>query len=90
MRANGVTAILVAIDGKARGAIGIADPVKETTPAALAALKAAGIRVIMLTGDNRITAKAVAAKLGSRLVQSQKAMAAARLTAERKFLASLS
>ena len=64
LRADGVTAILVAVDGKARGVIGIADPVKETTPAALAALKAAGIRVIMLTGDNRITAQAVATKLG--------------------------
>ena len=64
MRADGVTAILVAVDGKAQGVVGIADPVKESTPAALAALKAAGIRVIMLTGDNQITAQAVATKLG--------------------------
>ena len=92
MRANGVTAILVAIDGKARGAIGIADPVKETTPAALAALKAAGIRVIMLTGDNRITAKAVAAKLGisdleADVLPDQKSAVVTRLRAEGRVVA---
>jgi len=64
LRASGATAIYVAIDGQAAGAIGIADPVKPTTPAALAALKASGLRVIMLTGDNRITAEAVGRGLG--------------------------
>ncbi len=92
MRANGVTAILVAIDGKARGAIGIADPIKETTPAALAALKAAGIRVIMLTGDNRITAEAVAAKLGisdleADVLPDQKSAVVTRLRAEGRVVA---
>ncbi|WP_353226672.1 heavy metal translocating P-type ATPase [Novosphingobium sp.] len=63
-RHEGATAILVAVDGKAAGVIAIADPVKESTPGALAALKAEGIRVIMVTGDNRVTAQAVARKLG--------------------------
>jgi P-type Cu+ transporter len=64
MRREGATAIFVAIDGKAAGIIAIADPIKATTPAAITALKAAGIRVVMLTGDNATTAKAVAQKLG--------------------------
>ena len=63
-RHEGATAILVAIDGKAAGVIAVADPVKASTMDALAALKAKGIRVIMLTGDNRTTAEAVARKLG--------------------------
>jgi heavy metal translocating P-type ATPase len=63
-RQDGATAIFVAIDGKAAGTIAIADPIKTTSQAAVAALKAAGIRIVMLTGDNATTAKAVAAKLG--------------------------
>jgi Cu+-exporting ATPase len=64
LRVDGVTAIFVGVDGRAAGVIGIADPVKATTPQALAALKEAGLRIIMLTGDNRKTAEAVARKLG--------------------------
>ncbi|MFN4240991.1 MAG: heavy metal translocating P-type ATPase [Erythrobacter cryptus] len=64
LRAEGATAIFLGIDGRAAGAIGIADPVKQTTPAALKALAEAGIHVIMLTGDNRITAEAIARRLG--------------------------
>jgi Cu+-exporting ATPase len=64
LRRDGATVIFAAIDGKAAGAVGVADPVKPTTPAALQALRAAGVRVVMLTGDNRTTAEAVAAKLG--------------------------
>ena len=64
VRKDGATAIFIAIDGKAAGIIGIADPIKATSAAAVTALKAAGIRVVMLTGDNATTAKAVAAKLG--------------------------
>ena len=64
LRKDGATAIFVGIDGRAAGVIGIADPVKATTPEALAALKKAGVRVIMLTGDNRTTAEAVARRLG--------------------------
>ncbi|MEO9169054.1 MAG: HAD-IC family P-type ATPase, partial [Aestuariivirga sp.] len=64
LRREGATAIFVGIDGKAAAVIGIADPIKTTTPQALAALRARNIRVVMLTGDNRITAEAVAKKLG--------------------------
>jgi Cu+-exporting ATPase len=64
LRREGATAIFVAIDGRPAGIIAIADPIKTTTPAALAGLRADGIRIIMLTGDNRTTAQAVAAKLG--------------------------
>jgi len=64
LRQDGATVINVAVDGKLAGVIAIADPVKASTPAALSALAAAGIKVIMLTGDNRTTAKAVANRLG--------------------------
>ncbi len=64
LRSEGATAIFLGVDGKIAGAIGIADPVKETTPAALLALAEAGIHVIMLTGDNRVTAEAIARRLG--------------------------
>jgi P-type Cu+ transporter len=63
LRQDAITAIFVAVDGRAAGVIGIADPVKATTAQALADLRAAGIRVIMLTGDNRATAQAVARAL---------------------------
>jgi len=64
LRKDGATAIFVAIDGKAAGIIAIADPIKATTPMAIKTLQEAGLRVVMLTGDNRTTAQAVAAKLG--------------------------
>ena len=65
-RRDGATAVLFAVDGKAAGSIAIADQVKLSTPDALTALAAAGIKVVMLTGDNRTTAAAVAARLGIR------------------------
>jgi heavy metal translocating P-type ATPase len=71
MRRDGATAIYVAIDGKAAGLMAIADPVKVTTPAAIAALKEAGIRVVMLTGDNKTTADAVARQLGIPEVEAE-------------------
>ncbi|MCC7253815.1 MAG: heavy metal translocating P-type ATPase [Hyphomicrobium sp.] len=64
LRRDGATVIYVAVDGRAAGVIAIADPVKPTTPAAIAALKEAGIRIVMLTGDQRTTAEAVARRLG--------------------------
>ncbi len=64
LRRDGATAMFVAIDGKPAGIIAVADPIKPTTPAALKHLKADGVRIVMLTGDNRTTAQAVAAKLG--------------------------
>ena len=71
LRREGATAIFVAIDGKAAGILAIADPIKATTPAAISALKEAGIRVVMLTGDNATTAKAVAQKLGITDVEAE-------------------
>ena len=64
LRRDGATAICVAIDGKAKGVIAIADPIKATTPSAIAALRSDGIRIVMLTGDQKQTASAVARKLG--------------------------
>ena len=64
LRASGATALFVGVDGKAGGIIAIADPVKPTTRAALDSLRADGIHVVMLTGDNRVTAEAVARQLG--------------------------
>jgi P-type Cu+ transporter len=64
LRQDGATAIFLAVDGKAAGIIAIADPVKPTTITALRALTDAGVRVVMLTGDNRTTAAAVARRLG--------------------------
>lgn len=64
LRGDGATAVYVAIDGKAAGIIAVADPIKATTPSAVLKLKDSGVHVVMLTGDNATTAKAVAAKLG--------------------------
>src|SRR3984885_5652233 len=63
-RRDGATAMFIAVDGRPAGIIAVADPVKATTPAALASLRADGVRIVMLTGDNRTTAQAVADKLG--------------------------
>jgi Cu+-exporting ATPase len=71
LRQEGATAVFVAIDGTPAGVIAIADPVKPTTPAAVAALKAEGIRIVMLTGDNATTAGAVAARLGISEVEAE-------------------
>jgi Cu+-exporting ATPase len=64
LRQEGATALYVAVDDKPAGIIAVADPIKATTMAALDALRGEGIRIVMLTGDNRTTAQAVAAKLG--------------------------
>ena len=71
LSSEGATAIFIAIDGRMAGVAGIADPIKATTPGALAALKAEGIRVVMLTGDNAATAKAVAKRLGITEVEAE-------------------
>ncbi len=63
-RRAGATVVFVALDGRAEGTIAIADPIKASTPDALKALREEGVRVVMLTGDNRTTAEAVAARLG--------------------------
>ena len=64
LRQDGATVIFIAIDGSAAGVLAISDPIKPTTPSAVAALKGAGVRLLMLTGDNVTTARAVASKLG--------------------------
>ena len=92
LRRDGATGIFMGIDGKVAGAFAIADAVKETTPAALSALKAEGIRVVMLTGDNRTTAEAVARRLGIESVEAevlpdQKSAVVERLKREGKVVA---
>ena len=64
LRGEGATALYLAVDGKPGGVIAVADPIKPTTHEALRTLRAAGVRIVMLTGDNRRTAEAVARKLG--------------------------
>ncbi|MGH6800827.1 MAG: HAD-IC family P-type ATPase, partial [Methylocella sp.] len=64
LRKGGATVIFVGLDGKAAGLLAIADPVKETALDAIKALRDEGVRVVMLTGDNKTTAEAVARKLG--------------------------
>jgi len=71
LRQDGASVIFVAIGNQLGGAIAIADAVKDTTPEALKALKAEGIRIVMLTGDNRLTAEAVARKLGIDAVEAE-------------------
>jgi Cu+-exporting ATPase len=64
LRRDGATVMFVTVDGQAAGIIAVADPVKATTAAALDSLRKDGIKIVMLTGDNRLTAQAVASKLG--------------------------
>jgi Cu+-exporting ATPase len=71
LRINGATAIFAAIDGKAAGVMAVADPIKATAPEAVRALKEAGVRVVMLTGDNRATAEAVGRKLGIAEIEAE-------------------
>ncbi len=71
LRREGTTAMFVAIDDQPAGIIAVADPIKATTPAALASLRADGVRIVMLTGDNRTTAQAVATKLGITDVEAE-------------------
>src|SRR5215208_4514218 len=87
LRGDGITAIFLAVDGKSAGIIAIEDPVKPTTPQALAALAVEGVRVIMLTGDNSTTARAVARRLGiadieADVLPEQKSAVVERLRAE--------
>ena len=64
LRAQGATAMFVAVNGKAAGVIAVSDPIKDTTPEAIQNLHKAGLKIVMLTGDNETTARAVAEKLG--------------------------
>jgi len=69
-RAQGQTVMFVAADGKVIGLLGVADPIKDTTQEAIVQLQKAGLRIVMLTGDNRTTAEAVAKKLGLDAVEA--------------------
>jgi len=71
LRREGQTVMFVAIDGQFAGLIGVADPIKATTPEALRALRSEGIEIVMVTGDSRTTADAVAAKLGIDSVEAE-------------------
>jgi Cu+-exporting ATPase len=71
LRGDGQTVMLIAIDGRAAGLLGVADPVKATTADAIRALHEEGVQVIMLTGDNRTTAEAVARKLGIDRIEAE-------------------
>ena len=87
LQRNGETVIFVAIDGRPAGLIGIADPIKPSTPAAVRDLMAAGLRIVMLTGDSQATAKIVAGKLGiedskAEVLPAQKAEIVKQLQAE--------
>jgi Cu+-exporting ATPase len=64
LRAEGQTVMFVVVEGRMAGLVGVADPIKETTPEALRQLRADGLRIVMLTGDHRATAEAVALRLG--------------------------
>jgi Cu+-exporting ATPase len=86
LRAEGQTVVFVAVDGKVAGLLGVADPIKASAPDTLRALRAEGLRIVMLTGDSRTTAQAVARKLGideleAEILPAQKAEAVKRLRA---------
>jgi Cu+-exporting ATPase len=92
LRAEGATVINIAIDGKLAGVFAIADPVKPSTPDALKALGAEGVKAIMLTGDNATTAKAVARQLGiadveAEVLPDQKSAVVERLRKEGRIVA---
>ena len=92
LRKEGQTVMFVAVDGKAAGLLGVADPIKETTPEAIRQLHEEGIRIVMLTGDSRTTAEAVAGKLGidevmAEVLPDQKADAVKRLQGEGRIVA---
>ncbi|MCW8955972.1 MAG: copper-translocating P-type ATPase, partial [Gammaproteobacteria bacterium] len=91
-RAEGQTVMFLAVDGQAAGLIGVADPIKETTPEAIRLLHEEGIQIVMLTGDNRKTAEAVAGRLNIDKVQAevlpdQKATVVKQLQAEGRVVA---
>jgi Cu+-exporting ATPase len=71
LRGDGQTVVFVAVDGRAAGLLGVTDPIKETTPEAIRVLHREGLRIVMLTGDSRTTAEAVARKLGIDEVEAE-------------------
>jgi P-type Cu+ transporter len=92
MRTDGQTVMFVAVDGRLAGLVGVADPIKQTTPEAIRRLHGDGIRVVMLTGDSRTTANAVAAKLSiddviAEVLPEDKVNIVKRLQGEGRFVA---
>jgi Cu+-exporting ATPase len=92
LREDGATAIFVAIDGQISGILAIADPIKASTPDALRALREDGVRVVMLTGDNWTSARAVARKLGieeveAEILPEEKSRVVARLRQDKRIVA---
>jgi len=92
LRADGRTVMFVAVDGRLGGLVAVADPIKESTPEAIHALHGEGIRIVMLTGDNRTTAEAVAKRLGideveAEVLPDQKVEVVKRLQSEGHFVA---
>ena len=91
-RKDGHTVMFVAIDGRPAGLVGVADPIKPTTPEALRMLRDDGVKIVLLTGDNRVTAAAVAKKLGidqveAEVMPDQKASVVKRLQSEGRIVA---
>ncbi|HEX2833701.1 MAG TPA: heavy metal translocating P-type ATPase [Thermoanaerobaculia bacterium] len=92
LRKDGQTVMFAVIDGKVAGLLGVADPIKETTAEAIQALHEEGLRIVMLTGDSRTTAEAVARKLGidevlADVLPAQKADAVKKLMSEKRVVA---
>ncbi len=92
LRRDGETVMFVALDGRAAGLIGVADPIKASTPEAIRALQDDGVRVVMLTGDNRTTAEAVGRRLGlddieAEVLPEQKGEVVKRLQAKGRIVA---
>jgi P-type Cu+ transporter len=92
LRRDGQTVMMAAIDGRPAGLLGVADPVKESTPEAIRALQEEKLRIVMLTGDSRTTAEAVARRLGldeviAEVLPEQKAEAVRRLQQEGRIVA---
>lgn len=92
LRADGQTVMFVTVDGKPAGLLGVADPIKESTPEAIQQLHEEGIRIVMLTGDSRTTADAVAGKLNidevvAEVLPNQKVDVVKKFQAEGKFVA---
>jgi Cu+-exporting ATPase len=92
LRKEGATVVLAAVDGRYAGLIAVADPVRTTTPEAIQLLRDEGMRLIMVTGDNRLTAEAVARKLGldeviADVLPAQKSDVVARLQSEGRVVA---
>jgi Cu+-exporting ATPase len=92
LRGDGQTVMFVAADGRVAGLLGVADPIKETTPQAIASLRDAGVHIVMLTGDSRTTADAVARQLNldeviAEVLPEQKVDVVKRLQAEGRIVA---